>query len=277
MKIVEYDRESWRASQPVEIFRNYLIKPSDSELLFFSDALKQIISESGHDIKTDSISWKDNSHEFLDKLYRQLSVIFWALNGDLTDKTVLDLGCGSTLGSVDIKEYGYTFEPWTCRVLHLMGVRTIGVDVGDLSKEKFETHFPVDLRDPDALIFLPDASVDLVHSSQLYTSPELERRSRGFVMTYGSMDAGESLAKNLLPQIGRVLKPDRLYVYYENTDYLKPYQHLWNDEPLRFKTIDGYGKHLSLDELVETYLAGGVTTGSKLQALSIAKGKQKLE
>lgn len=86
-----------------------------------------------------------------------------------------DLGCGSN----DIyRETGMLlkpdnqFEPWLCRILHAIGARPIGIDIGPLSGERFE-YYERNLNSPNSLEGIPDNSVDLANAKQLFDSPFL--------------------------------------------------------------------------------------------------------
>lgn len=114
-------------------------------------------------------------------LTNQLAHVLYATNGNINGKVVLDLGCGSTNDgeTMDLELY----KPWLCRALAELGASPIGVDIGNLVEEKFETHPGVNLLEPESLDFLPDNSVDIVHSRALFTSPRLyeeSKKSRSF-------------------------------------------------------------------------------------------------
>ncbi|MDI6721508.1 MAG: hypothetical protein QMD85_03895, partial [Candidatus Aenigmarchaeota archaeon] len=51
----------------------------------------------------------------------QLRAIYRALEGDLSNKTILDLGYGSRGYVQDMIIKNYTFRPWLCRALHELG------------------------------------------------------------------------------------------------------------------------------------------------------------
>lgn len=155
------------------------------------------------------------------KLQNQLTAVGKALGGVISGKDVLDLGCGAKSGTADVNggNLGY-HEPWLARVLHRLNAKVVGVDVGDLSQEEFE-NYNLDLLNPDALNIFADQSFDVVHSSALYTSPELQRRRYGWAGD-GSINAAWDLARILKPQIERVLKPNGVYLIRERFDYLIP-------------------------------------------------------
>lgn len=138
----------------------------------------------------------------------QLSHTLCAANGKIEGKRILDLGCGSTASG---EKYDFEhFQPWLCRALAELGGIPVGVDIGDLDGEKFEAHGKVDLLEENSLSFIPDSSVDVVHSRALFTSPRLYDDSKE---RYGSgLDYQDQLMKILHPQITRVLKPDGSFV-----------------------------------------------------------------
>jgi SAM-dependent methyltransferase len=130
-------------------------------------------------------------------------------------KKILDLGCGSTEDTIEFKAYPKKYEPWLCRALwsmrneslsichyHPEETQIIGVDIGDLSKEKFP-HKKLNLLEENVLVnnFEKDY-FDLINASMLFNSPELEKRVTG---QESDKDACEKTSKKLkeilLPQI----------------------------------------------------------------------------
>jgi SAM-dependent methyltransferase len=132
---------------------------------------------------------------------------------DLRNVRVLDLGCGSNGGTVDY-EIGFMifpnnktirgtnpFEPWLCRVLHLIGAKPVGIDIGSLDGEAFE-HYNIDLREDGCLGEFPDFSFDVVNATQFFNSPSFDCISGGI----------NGLKANIEPQIKRILKPKGQYI-----------------------------------------------------------------
>lgn len=137
---------------------------------------------------------------------RQLKYILASLSGDLREKTLVDLGCGSIRNMDDWPNYDGMFEPWLCRGLHFlpdsMNVRVIGVDKSEeLKGESFENHVgDIIWGLPYPLDNLPSQSIDLVNASSLFSS-------RHF---YGGRS---EVRRKLLPQLERILKPTGVFVY----------------------------------------------------------------
>lgn len=151
-------------------------------------------------------------------LIKQLTWIFFAANGQVEGKRILDLGCGST-GSTEESSEHYDlglslYHPWLCRTLDRLGAYPIGVDIGELQHEKFETH-RVNLLTPNALGDIPDGTIDIVHSRALFDSPELYEQFQKHLPTpWLSMDKRDNYLMELLqPQVMRVLKPSGVFVY----------------------------------------------------------------
>jgi len=135
--------------------------------------------------------------------YGQLKPIVAATNGNLIEKKILDLGCG-TDPPLDINYFGLPFIPNLCRLLHELGAHPIGIDLGNLDNEEFEHHY-VDLMEKNSLRFLPDFSIDVAIAIDLFTSPSLEER-------FG-INAGKKLEENLLPQLERIVKPEGYFIH----------------------------------------------------------------
>lgn len=147
----------------------------------------------------------------------QLSWILFATDGNLAKKKILDLGCGSTGDTEEsvIEQDSSLFHPWLCRALGELGASPIGVDIGNLEGEKFET-YRTNLLIPNALalVGIPDDSIDVVHSRALFTSPELEVQfSNVPVFWQRQSEKTNYLLALLQPQIERVLKPNGVFVY----------------------------------------------------------------
>ncbi len=146
---------------------------------------------------------------------KQLSWLFFAADGNIQGKRVLDLGCGSTGDTEDSSPeyFGALFQPWLCRTLVELGAFPIGVDIGKLEGEKFETH-RANLLTPDAIAGIPDDSIDIVHSRALFTSPELDGQfHRPSLPWLLQPEREDYLMKLLKPQVERVLIPGGAFVY----------------------------------------------------------------
>lgn len=142
----------------------------------------------------------------------QLRWILTAARGEIKDKRILDLGCGSTGNTWEARDDFYLYQPWLCRALFELGAYPIGVDTGELQGEKFETH-KANLLLPDALKGIPDDSIDIIHSRALFTSPELRIMVDSLPVPKWDQERDNYLMQILRPQIERVLKPNGVFVY----------------------------------------------------------------
>lgn len=149
-----------------------------------------------------------------------LSVPVTLFGKDLQNKTILDLGCGSTAHSYDYvgmqnEKYGKRdYEPWLPRALHLLGVKVIGVDYGNLDEEEFQHLSHTNLLNPFSLKSIPDNYIDLAHARQLYTSPQLEKMLTIPYSTNNSSDyISKKLESTLIPQLNRIVKPEGFYYH----------------------------------------------------------------
>lgn len=105
--------------------------------------------------------------EFIGRLLRAYGSLA-AIRGQV----LLDVACGSNSSRSPVTgRRTVAFEPWMCRLLAALGAHPVGLDIGDLDRERFEHHH-VDLGIPGALGFLPSASFDAIHESRLFGSPE---------------------------------------------------------------------------------------------------------
>ena len=148
--------------------------------------------------------------------YRQFIALLTAVKGNLEGKTILDLGCGSKESPDALPRSGpyYGLHPGLCRFLHSRGIKVIGIDKADNSKESFE-NYSVNLIDPHALDFLPNNSVDVVNSRALIDSPTLLKGTakvtseRGIIFPYNR----EDLIPNLKKQLERIVRPEGFFIY----------------------------------------------------------------
>lgn len=175
-----------------------------SETIEKEDSLKILDTKELHDKKYD-----------LNKTFYR---IFSCLNYR-SSTSILDLGCWSTIKTVESEQYWRTYEPYLARVLYLSQSRTyikeiIWVDCGDLSKEVFP-HKELDLLKKNILKEnFEKESFDLVYTGMLFNSPELEKRTTGIYSKNDACNETSIHLKNiLLPQIKHLLKPDGIFLY----------------------------------------------------------------
>lgn len=130
---------------------------------------------------------------------------------DIRGKVIVDLGCGSTGGTYESDEWGddqyRQWEPWLCRILHELGAKPIGIDVGELVNEDFE-HYSLNLLTPNSLQIIQDESVDMVYTSSFYDSLELQRLLR----IRSDDKSREKMRDILFPQIKRILKKNGVFL-----------------------------------------------------------------
>jgi len=149
---------------------------------------------------------------------------------NLKGKQILDLGCGSNYGSYDIDAFnevakkrggeGRVFEPWFCRFLLELGAEPVGIDYGNLDKEKFK-HYRLDLSEKGALNFLPNKSFDGVTMRSLLNSPQLHHMIAKKVGYQKEDTEINNIKEELLEQIDRVLKDNgkKIIIDLDTTGY----------------------------------------------------------
>jgi hypothetical protein len=156
----------------------------------------------------------------------EIRYILQAINGkqNLRGKTILDLGCGTIKNRSGFESWGsdygkYGFDPWLCRLLPYLGVKTIGIDIDNLDNEKFE-HYSLNLLEPNSLSFLQDNSIDIAHTRWFFNSPTLMKMV--YEEKFNQFDennyeqykkAKEKLMNLLVPQLERIVKPEGLFIY----------------------------------------------------------------
>ena len=119
-------------------------------------------------------------------------------------QVVLDIACGSNSSrSPKTGRRTVAFEPWMCRLLAELGAHPVGLDIGDLERERFEHHC-VDLGARGSLDFLPGASFDAIHESRLFGSPE-------FRAVYGP--DSDRVRAEITRQEARLLKPGGILIH----------------------------------------------------------------
>jgi len=124
-------------------------------------------------------------------------------------KRILDIASGSNSSrSPATGRRTALFEPWFARLLLGLGAEPVAVDSGDLEGERFE-HHRVDLGQPGALDFLPDASFDGVQDSRLFGSPEFRK-------AYPRRRDHERVKAEIARQERRLLKPDGVLIHSDN-------------------------------------------------------------
>lgn len=174
------------------------------EALWYDPAMLQI----AYDILAKTLPKVSEKHKFdtrriMLRVKNPLELIVHFTKGYMHGKRILDLGCGSSPAS-DFPEMGKDYEPWLCRILQSAGAYPIGVDIGNLDNEEFE-HHSVDLSESNSLGFIPDFSIDMIHSNLLYYSPTLRSKHR---FDY-------DLFEHLRPQLERIIKPNGIYLYHD--------------------------------------------------------------
>jgi len=121
--------------------------------------------------------------------------------GNPEGKIILDLGCGSK-GSLDNYFSGRMFEPWLARGLYELKANIIGIDLGDLSTEKFKG-YELDLSKENSLSLFEDNSIDIAFASLFFDSPALNRYYL----------EGRKTFNLLLPQLERIVKPEGYFIF----------------------------------------------------------------
>lgn len=164
-----------------------------------------VFSKEEYDNYIDSSGIQGHFYDWLKiKLQSQLAPIYYHLNESIENRRILDLGCGSHSGTYESREFKpQTWEPWLCRALLSLGANPIGIDIGDLSKERFE-HYQANLLSENSLEMILPHSVDIANAELLYDSPTLEE-----------MWGSRNLRSLLLPQLERVVNPNGYFI--ENT------------------------------------------------------------
>jgi len=102
-----------------------------------------------------------------DHVQMVLNTLFGTSNWtNLTGMRVLDLGCGG----------GDNREPWFCRICSANGADVVGVDIQELPPTNY-THIQSDLlkmiENKGHLFELVGANFNIIHSNQLFDSPDL--------------------------------------------------------------------------------------------------------
>ncbi len=151
----------------------------------------------------------------LDNMWQRILRI---LDYETSGKRILDLGCGAEKGNIESRHFEYTYKPWLGRFLHATsdktGIDYVGVDIGDLSSEKFK-NIQMSLLEENCLINnFTENQFDIVIAQMLFNSPELEKQINNIEeMKDASQESALKLKVNLLPQIERILKPEWVFLW----------------------------------------------------------------
>jgi len=135
---------------------------------------------------------------------KQLSYYLHFTDGELEDKIILDLGCGSKQ-SKDSDPDKYEFLPLGPRALEKLGVHVFGIDIADLETELFE-HYEVDLLPRKSLEFLMKnyaGEIDIANAFGLFTSPTSQYR-------WGSL----FFKRRITNQLKKLVKPEGYFLYF---------------------------------------------------------------
>jgi len=182
------------------------------KLLKYNARTDRVIDIVSGEIITKAVEMEDSIKKNLAEKYGQCKIlpnwpqlaIMLQFLGDIKDKTVLDLGCGSAtspdyeLGCPNSKKYR-SFEPWFLRKVHMLGAKAIGIDLGDLSKEEF-TRYQRDLFNPNTFVDFDSNSIDFAHASMLFDSPSVQHN-------------GDVLLERILPHLERILKSEAVFMF----------------------------------------------------------------
>jgi len=172
-------------------------------------------------------SIKDLPWKFIYGFPWDFSKTMACLDYKVLHQKILDLGCGAIGNTIESREYPGEYEPWLCRALWSMRneslaicnykpeeTQIMGIDVGDLSEEKFQ-HKNLNLLEENVLIDNFEKNYfDLINASMLFNSPELEKRVTGRNSKDDACkETSKRLKKILLPQIKALLKPEGIFLY----------------------------------------------------------------
>lgn len=150
-------------------------------------------------------------------------MILECLDNKLQGKRLLDIGCGASNNTTESNlHYGSIFQPWLLRFLYSVKNKTnlevMGIDIGDLSEEKFP-YLSLNLLEKDMLVNnLEPNSFDIVTAFKFFNSPELEKRYSGKKRTNASSRTSKKVMKQLRPQLEAILKPNGTLLW-TNTGY----------------------------------------------------------
>jgi SAM-dependent methyltransferase len=200
----------------------------EHNIIYLDEGVKYAMSRLENSIKKGFFEGIDSIKQLPRDFEDSFSRIMACLGYTIIHNKILDLGCGSTGKTVESKEYKDKYEPWMCRSLYSIRAHSLaecnyqpektqimGVDCGDLSKERFP-HKELNLLEKNILINnFEKESFDLIYASMLFNSPELEKQITG---KESNRDACEEtslkLKEILLPQIKTLLKPEGIFLYH---------------------------------------------------------------
>lgn len=151
---------------------------------------------------------------------RLLARILQVTGGQTEEMVILDLGAGSTGGSMDIdgspSNQGQLsiWNPWLCRALHELGAEVIGIDSGELSDfEPYEHYGNIDIMTTDLPKLLKRKDIDIIHSHALISSYHMQHKhgsGHNFFNFY------KRFASTLFPQLEMVTRRNGIYILDDN-------------------------------------------------------------
>jgi hypothetical protein len=179
--------------------------PTASDRSLLLGALLRLVADDDLDAKlAEEPAVTSVMTEFIDRLLRAFGSV-----QTIRDQVVLDIACGSNSSRSPMTDRRTAaFEPWMCRLLAALGAHPVGLDIGDLDRERFE-HHRVDLGSPGSMDFLPAASFDAIHESRLFGSPE-------FRSIYGG--AADRVRAEITRQEARLMKPGGILIHSDAED-----------------------------------------------------------
>jgi hypothetical protein len=151
----------------------------------------------------------------LDRIWQKIITIF---DYETSGKQILELGCGANGKHVESDYFHHKYQPWLGRFLHATknktGLDYVGVDIGDLSGEKF-SHVQMNLLEKNCLTnAFSENQFDLVIAYMLFNSPELENQANNVVEKKdASYETALKLKKNLAPQLETIIKPEGAFLW----------------------------------------------------------------
>lgn len=114
--------------------------------------------------------------------------------------------------------FDYKYKPWLGRFIYATrdktGIDYTGVDIGDLSSEKFNG-VQMNLLEKNCLVNnFAENQFDFVIASMLFNSPELEKQIVNIeVRKDASYESSLTLKENLVPQLERIIKPEGVLLW----------------------------------------------------------------
>ena len=151
----------------------------------------------------------------LDRIWQKIITIF---DYETSGKQILELGCGANGQHIESDYFSHKYQPWLGRFLHATkdktGIGYVGVDVGDLSSERF-SHFQMNLLGRNCLTdTFSKNQFDLVIAYMLFNSPELEKQATNVVEKKdASYKTALKLKENLVPQLETIIKSEGTFLW----------------------------------------------------------------